>query len=214
MRDRRPARSRHTPKTLERAARVRQLRDLEALEWKQIAGALGIAPSTAVYLYRCDPQAVLEDDLERVERVLYLTAAMTGLRQGELLALRWLDIDWIAQRIRVRRNFVRGRFGTPKSKRSCRSVPLADEVAGELELLFRASAYRPTRTSSSRTRIPAAPGPLAGAQAVQTGAEARRRARDPLSRSAAYVRDEDGGRRASRCAPFRSGWATATTRRR
>jgi hypothetical protein len=36
----------------------------------------------------------IEDDLARVERALYLTAAMTGLRQGELLALRWTDIDW------------------------------------------------------------------------------------------------------------------------
>jgi integrase len=25
-----------------------------------------------------------------------LTAAMTGLRQGELIALRWRDIDWSA----------------------------------------------------------------------------------------------------------------------
>jgi integrase len=40
--------------------------------------------------------------------VLYLTAAMTGLRQGELLALRWRDVDWLAARVRVRRNYVRG----------------------------------------------------------------------------------------------------------
>ena len=32
--------------------------------------------------------AVPDDDVGRVERVLYLTAAMTGMRQGELLALR------------------------------------------------------------------------------------------------------------------------------
>jgi hypothetical protein len=70
-----------------------------------------------------------------------LTAAMSGLRQGELLALRWMEIDWLAQRIRVRRNFVRGQFGTPKSKRSSRSVPLADVVASELDALFKASAY-------------------------------------------------------------------------
>ena len=35
------------------------------------------------------------------ERVLYLTAAMTGLRRGELLALRWQDIDWTAGVVRV-----------------------------------------------------------------------------------------------------------------
>lgn len=58
-----------------------------------------------------------------------------------MLALRWTDIDWPAQRIRVRRSFVRGEFGTPKSKRSTRSVPLADRIRAELEALFQASAY-------------------------------------------------------------------------
>jgi integrase len=71
-----------------------------------------------------------------------LTAAMTGMRQGELLALRRMDVDWMAHRVRVRRNFVRGKFGTPKSKRSSRSIPLADEVARELDLLFQGSSYQ------------------------------------------------------------------------
>lgn len=70
-----------------------------------------------------------------IDRALYRTAAMTGLRQGELLALRWRDVDWTAARIRVRQNYVRGQFGTPKSRRSTRSVPMADEVAGELDRL-------------------------------------------------------------------------------
>jgi integrase len=87
-------------------------------------------------------RAVPEDDLGRVERRMYLTAAMTGMRQGELLALRWRDIDWPAHRVRIRRSFVRGEFGAPKSKRSSRSVPLADRVAGELDLLHQESAYR------------------------------------------------------------------------
>lgn len=87
-------------------------------------------------------RAVPDDRLGRVERVMYVTAAMTGMRQGELLGLRWRDVDWTAQRIRVRRAFVRGEFGTPKSKRSSRSVPLASRVAGELELLFQDSAYK------------------------------------------------------------------------
>lgn len=85
--------------------------------------------------------AVPSDELGRVERVIYRAAAMTGMRQGELLALRWMDVDWMAQRIRVRRNFVRGEFGTPKSKRSSRGVPLADVLGGELDLLYRDTAY-------------------------------------------------------------------------
>ena len=74
-------------------------------------------------------------------RALFLTAAMTGLRQGELIALRWRDVDWAAGRIRVRQNYVRGQFGTPKSRRSARSVPLADRVAGELERHHQASYW-------------------------------------------------------------------------
>jgi integrase len=87
-------------------------------------------------------RAVPDDALGRVERVMYLTAAMTGLRQGELLGLRWRDVDWTAQRIRVRRNFVRGEFGSPKSKRSTRSVPLTRRVAAELERLSQDSPYK------------------------------------------------------------------------
>jgi integrase len=33
----------------------------------------------------------------------FLAAAMTGLRQGELLVLRWRDVDWKAGKIRVDR---------------------------------------------------------------------------------------------------------------
>jgi len=42
----------------------------------------------------------------------------------------------------VRRNYVRGEFGTPKSKRSARSVPLASRVAAELELLSQDSKFK------------------------------------------------------------------------
>jgi integrase len=71
-----------------------------------------------------------------------MLAAMTGLRQGELVALRWRDIDWTAGVVRVRRNYTRGEWGTPKSRRSSRAVPLADRVAAELERHFQRSAYK------------------------------------------------------------------------
>jgi integrase len=70
---------------------------------------------------------------------IFLTAAMSGLRQSELLALRWRDVDWSAQKIRVRRNYVRGHLLTPKSKRGSRSVPLASRVAAELKRHFERS---------------------------------------------------------------------------
>ncbi len=84
--------------------------------------------------------ATVDGAFQAIDRALYLTAAMTGLRQGELVALRWRDVDWTAGRIRVRQNYVLGEFGTPKSRRSTRSVPMADEVARELDQLSRADA--------------------------------------------------------------------------
>jgi integrase len=73
--------------------------------------------------------AVPDDPLGHTERILYLTAAMTGARQGELIALRWEDIDWIARKIRIRRNYVRGEYGTPKSRRASRAETMGDRRA-------------------------------------------------------------------------------------
>jgi integrase len=69
---------------------------------------------------------------------------MTGLRQSELLGLRWRDVDWVAQRIRVRNTFVRGEHSTDgKSDLSTRrSVPMADRLAGELDRWSQRTEYR------------------------------------------------------------------------
>ena len=75
------------------------------------------------------------DVLGPVLRVIVLAAATTGLRQSELLGLRWRDVDWAAQRIRVRNTFVRGEHSSDgKSDLSTRrSVPMTDRLAGELD---------------------------------------------------------------------------------
>jgi len=76
-----------------------------------------------------------------IEPTLYLTAAMTGLRQGELLGLRWRDVDFKAQKVRVVSPYVRGEFGDPKSVGSGRSVPMAERVAVALRELRGRSLY-------------------------------------------------------------------------
>lgn len=86
-------------------------------------------------------RAVPDDRWGDVERVLYLAAGMTGLRTGELLGLRWMDVDWTARRVRVRRAWVRGEYTTPKSARGSRSVPLAGRVAAALDDLSKRTAY-------------------------------------------------------------------------
>jgi integrase len=77
--------------------------------------------------------AVVAGEHQALDRALYVVAAMTGLRQGELIALRWQDVDRDARRIRVRRSHVLCEFDTPKSRRSERSVPLSRRVASELD---------------------------------------------------------------------------------
>jgi integrase len=76
---------------------------------------------------------------QAIDAAMFRTAAMTGLRLGELCALRWRDIDWTASAIRVRENYVLGEFGAPKSRRSFRSVPMADPVAAGLDRYYKAS---------------------------------------------------------------------------
>jgi integrase len=76
--------------------------------------------------------AAVPGEHQQLDRALYLTAAMTGLRQGELIALRWQDISWEDRRVRVVRNHVLGQFDTSKSRRSAHSVPLSSQLAQEL----------------------------------------------------------------------------------
>jgi integrase len=83
-----------------------------------------------------------DDVLGRMEKVLYLTAATTGLRQGELIALRWRDVDWKAGKLRVRQSRTRGRLGKPKSRRGVRAVPMSDRLAGALDRHFQGTAYQ------------------------------------------------------------------------
>jgi integrase len=66
--------------------------------------------------------------------VLYLTAAFSGLRRGELVALLWEDVDFENHSIRVWESVSGGERGRPKSRKS-RTVPMVDDVAGALKVL-------------------------------------------------------------------------------
>jgi integrase len=53
---------------------------------------------------------------------------------GELLALRWRDVDFERETIRVRASYYLGHLSTPKSGK-VRAVPLAPDVAAALARL-------------------------------------------------------------------------------
>jgi integrase len=74
-------------------------------------------------------------------KTLCLVALKTGMRQGELFALRWGDVDLEQAVVRVRRSYTGGVVSTPKN-RERRDVDLISDV---VELL---SSWRQTRSMS------------------------------------------------------------------
>jgi integrase len=153
--------------------------------------------------------------MHQLDRVLFQTAALTGLRRGELLALRWRDVDWLASRIRVRRSWVRNEDGhaevTPVEprrparatrRRVARAALPALELPGRRRPRLRGTPTRARRwtgrscSSASRPRA-GRPGSAMCASTICATPSAP-----------AWPRP---GPRCERC---RSGWVTAISRRR
>ena len=74
------------------------------------------------------------------DAAMFIVAAFTGLRLGELLALRWSDVDFTRRLVHVRRNYVMKQETTPKSGK-VRSVPLIDQAARALDELSRRTEF-------------------------------------------------------------------------
>jgi len=100
--------------------------------------------------------------MQAFERLLTLLVAVTGLRIGEVLALRWTHVDWSKFRINVVSNFVRGKFGEPKSAASKKPVVLHPLVMGLLKSWRETTAYAgdedfifaSVRLNGKRPRVP------------------------------------------------------------
>lgn len=71
---------------------------------------------------------------DRQDAELYRVAAYTGMRLGELLALRWEDVDLERRRVIVHRAVSAGVEGPTKSRQT-RALPLADLAAAALARL-------------------------------------------------------------------------------
>ena len=70
--------------------------------------------------------ASLLADLPPLARTMVGLAILSGLRRGELFALRWKDIDEHARMLTVREAVYDGTFGTPKTEAGSRRIPLSE----------------------------------------------------------------------------------------
>ncbi len=68
-------------------------------------------------------------------RSIAVLLVLTGLRVGELLALRWKNIDLAGRTLRVTETVYDGHFDTPKTQRSNRVIPIGDETSSVLRAL-------------------------------------------------------------------------------
>jgi integrase len=75
--------------------------------------------------------ARLLETLSPLPRTMVGLAVLTGLRRGELFALRWRDVDTRASTLTVREAVYDGVFSTPKTEAGMRQMPLSS-VAREL----------------------------------------------------------------------------------
>jgi integrase len=129
------------------------------------------------------------------EYPLFLCAARTGMRLGELLGLEWGDVDFNGGFIEVRRNRVAGRVTTPKSGKA-RRIDMSTQllkrahtdagrfetdattraVSSPLQLAWTISKNEndPNRLANSRQCAPkyhAAPDPARSPTPAQTNSE-------------------------------------------
>lgn len=83
---------------------------------------------------------ILIEKLPEPSRSIAALLAGTGLRIGELLALRWQDVDLENRFLSVNQSVYEGHFDEPKSRRSKRRIPLAPNAEAIIRSFHRMNA--------------------------------------------------------------------------
>jgi integrase len=159
-------------------------------------------PSTSEFnvLSPVQVEAVARKATSDLFKAAIIVGAYTGLRAGEVCALRWRDIDFAGMSLRVSRSIpVGGELGPPKSGHA-RSVPLMDEAAAELDRLSlrgwetEADSFVFLRRSRPATRRgPATQGPLRRVESSEDRPQGiPGKAGVHVARPPPYVRDPRG----------------------
>jgi integrase len=93
-----------------------------------------------------DPWGSADDDSDNPERARRHSASAPSAPSTNVQrrrdTLRWRDIELLDRRLTVRESFVRGRFQTPKSRASRRTIELGPRTADVLREQWRQSSYQ------------------------------------------------------------------------
>ena len=95
--------------------------------------ATTVSDYEAVSLSPEESFAILERIGDPLVRVLVIVVAVTAIRIGEALGLKWSDIDWKKLKINIRRDWVDGELGRPKSRASKAPVEMHETLAALLQ---------------------------------------------------------------------------------
>ncbi|HYM64122.1 MAG TPA: site-specific integrase [Gaiellaceae bacterium] len=142
---------------------------------------------------------------------LFDVALGTGLRLGELRALRWNDVDRERRLIRVERAYSRQELRRPKTESGVRSVPLFPSVEAAFyapeELVFASMRGTPLsrRTSGSASGIRPSGSPGSSARATASTISGT-----PASRASSRRVPTSSSSRLSPGTPTRSSHSSAT----
>jgi integrase len=77
--------------------------------------------------------AFLSAEKDPEYRTLFMLAIMSGARQGELLGLKWPDVDWATNQVHIQRTYNEAAWYKPKSAKSIRKIDLGFTMMTELK---------------------------------------------------------------------------------
>jgi integrase len=78
-------------------------------------------------------QAFIENTASQKYRTLFMLAVTSGARQGELLGLKWSDLDMTENQLHIQRTFQKGRFFVTKTRTSNRWVDIGPTTMSVLK---------------------------------------------------------------------------------
>ena len=87
----------------------------------------------AIVITPAQTLSILKSLTNHLHFTLVLTCAATALRSSEILALRWADIMWVEDRIRVSKRWSQGRDGETKTESSDGYVPMHPALGHHLQ---------------------------------------------------------------------------------